>query len=392
MTILGAIAAVVGQRHLDAMQTSLSIGDRTVNALAAYATYIGKLFVPIDMALPYPLVRVSLAAAILPLLLLAAITSAVYAARRTASYLLTGWLWFLGTLIPVIGIVAIGTQSMADRYTYFSYIGLFTALTFGALDLAARFRIPSQALAAIAVIAVAGYAMVASHQLRFWKDSQTLFTHTLDVTRDNSVAEYLLGQTLQATKPDEAMPHLQRAIELTLPALQLQGAKAPDWFPQAYVAMGTALVVKARTLPDSTVRTALLRGAITNNRYALSLDPKTPHAKNNLALATQMLPHNPRQDDYDRYLDEGTKLSQAGHYDEAVSQYSLAAELFPKSVEVHIYLGLGLLQANKRSEGVAELRAAKAISPTDANDFLTNALHMPVNPRNLDAFIVQTSQ
>ncbi|HEV7484444.1 MAG TPA: hypothetical protein VGQ65_02085 [Thermoanaerobaculia bacterium] len=392
MTILGAVAAVVGQRHLDAMQTSLSIGDRIVNALAAYTTYIGKLFVPIDMALPYPLVRVSLVAAILPLLLLAAITIAVYAARRAASYLLTGWLWFLGTLIPVIGIVAIGTQSMADRYTYFSYIGLFIALTFGALDLAARFRIPSQVLAAIAVIAVAGYAIVASHQLRYWKDSQTLFTHALDVTRDNSVAEYLLGQTLQATKPDEAMPHLQRAIELTLPALQLQGAKAPDWFPQAYVAMGTALVVKARTMPDSTVRTALLRGAITNNRYALSIDPKTPHAKNNLALATQMLPHNPRQDDYDRYLDEGTKLSQAGHYDEAVSQYRLAAEIFPQSVETHIYLGLGLLQANKRSEGVAELRAAQAISSTDANDFLTNALHMPANPRNLDAFIAQTSQ
>jgi hypothetical protein len=186
MMILGAIAAVVGQRHLDAMQTSLSIGDRIVNALAAYATYIGKLFVPIDMALPYPLVRVSLAAAILPLLLLAAITIAVYAARRTAPYLLTGWLWFLGTLIPVIGIVAIGTQSMADRYTYFSYIGLFIALTFGALDLAARFRIPSQALAAIAVIAVAGYAIVASHQLRYWKDSQTLFTHTVDVTRSSA--------------------------------------------------------------------------------------------------------------------------------------------------------------------------------------------------------------
>jgi tetratricopeptide (TPR) repeat protein len=392
LTIAGAAAAVIGQRSLNAIQTALPIGDRIANAFLAYATYVGKLFVPIDMALPYPLVHVSLAAAILPLLLLAAITIAVYAARRTAPYLLTGWLWFLGTLLPVIGIIAIGTQSMADRYTYFSYIGLFIALTFGSLDLAARFRIPPQALAAIAALAMIGYAVVASHQLRYWKDSETLFTHALDVTRDNSVAEYLLGQTLQATKPDEAMPHLQRAINLTLPALQVQGAKAPDWFPQAYVAMGTALVVKARTMPDSAVRTALIRGAITNNRYALSLDPTTPHAKNNLAVATQMLPHNPRQDEYDLYLDGGTKLSQEGRYEEAVKQYRLAAEIFPQSVEPHIYLGLGLLQANKRSEGVAELRAAKAISPTDANDFLTNALHMPVNPRNLDAFIAQAAQ
>ncbi|MEA2342760.1 MAG: hypothetical protein QOF63_929 [Thermoanaerobaculia bacterium] len=392
LTIVGAAAAVIGQRSLNAIQASLPLGDRIANALLAYATYVGKLFVPIDMALPYPLVHVSLAAAILPLLLLAAISIAVYAARRTAPYLLTGWLWFLGTLIPVIGIVAIGTQSMADRYTYFAYIGLFIAVTFGALDLAARFRIPSQTLAAIAAVVVIGCAIVASHQLRYWKDSESLFAHALDVTRDNSVAEYLLGQTLQATKPDDAMPHLQRAIDLTVPAMQVQGAKAPDWFPQAYVALGTALVVKARAMPDSAVRTALLRGAINNNRYALSLDPTTPHAKNNIAVATQMVPRNPRQDEYDKYLDDGTKLSQDGHYEEAVSQYRLAVEIFPQSVEPHIYLGLGLLQANKRSEGVAELRAAKAISPTDANDFLTNALHMPVNPRNLDAFIAQAAQ
>ncbi|MBV8544757.1 MAG: hypothetical protein JO093_06290 [Acidobacteria bacterium] len=392
LTIAGAAAAVIGQRSLHAIQTSLPIGERIANAFNAYATYVGKLFVPIDMALPYPLVHTSLSAVILPLPILAAITIAVYAARRAAPYLLIGWLWFLGTLIPVIGIIAIGNASMADRYTYFAYIGLFIALTFGAIDLAARVRIPSQALAAIAAIAVIGYAIVASHQLRYWKDSETLFAHSLDVTHDNSVAEYLLGQTLQATKPDQAMPHLQRAIDLTLPALQSPGAKAPDWFPQAYVAIGTALVVKARAMPDSPVRSALLRGAITNNRYALSLDPKTPHAANNINVATQMLPHNPRQDEYDTYLDEGTKFSQAGRYDDAVKQYRLAVEIFPQSVEPHIYLGLGLLQANKRSEGVAELRAAKAISPADANDFLTNALHMPVNPRNLDAFIAQAAQ
>jgi tetratricopeptide (TPR) repeat protein len=393
LTIAGAVVAIIGQRSANAMQsmTSVPMPVRIANALISYATYVWKLFVPINMALPYPLVHVSMGAAFLPLLILAAITAAVFAARRTAPYLAIGWLWFLGTLVPVIGIVTIGTQSMADRYTYFSYIGLFVALTFGALDLASRFRIPSQALAAIAVVAVAAYAVVAVHQLRYWKNSETLFAHTLDVTSDNSAAEYLLGQTLQTTKPDEAMLHLQRSIDLTLPALRVQGAKAPDWFPQAYVGMGTALVMKARTMPDSPVRTALLRGAITNNRFALSLDPETPHAKNNLALATQMLPHNPRQDEYDRYLDEGTKFSQAARYDDAVSQYRLAAELFPKSVEAHIYLGLGLLQAKKPSEGVAELRGAQAISPTEANDFLTNALHMPANTRNLDAFIAQAA-
>jgi protein O-mannosyl-transferase len=394
LTIAGAAVAMVGQRSLNAMQSAMALpmGDRIANAFIAYATYLWKLFVPVRMALPYPLVHIPVSAAILPLLVLAAITIAVYAARRAAPYLAVGWFWFLGTLVPVIGIVTIGTQSMADRYTYFSYIGLFIALTFGAIDLAARLRISRGARAAIAIVAVAGYAVVAFQQLHYWKNSETLFAHSLDVTSDNSTAEYLLGQTLQATKPDEAMSHLQRAINLTLPALQVQGAKPPEWFPQAYVGMGTALVIKARMLPDSPVRTALIRGAITNNRYALTLDPKTPHAANNIAVATAMLPHNPRQDDYDRYLDGGTKLSQEGRYDDAVSQYRLAAELFPQSVEAHIYLGLGLLQANKRSEGAAELRIAKTISATDANDFLTSALRMPNNPRNLDLFIAQASQ
>jgi tetratricopeptide (TPR) repeat protein len=394
LTIAGAIAAVAGQRGVKAIQsiTAVPMADRIANAFLAYATYLGKLFVPIHMALPYPLAPVSFAAAILPLLLLGAITAAVYVSRRSARYLAVGWLWFLGTLVPLIGIVTIGSQSMADRYTYFSYVGLFIALTFGAIDLATRFRIPSQALAAIAAAAVAVYALVAAHQLRYWKDSETLFAHTLDVTSDNSAAEYLLGQALQTKKPDEAMLHLQRSIDLTLPALKAQGAKPPAWLPQAYVGMGTALIMKARPMPDSPVRTALIRGAITNNRFALTIDPNTPHATNNIALATQMLPHSPRQEDYDRYLDGGTKFSQEGHYDEAVSQFRLAAELFPQSVEPHIYLGLGLLQANKRAEGVAELRAAQKISPTDANDFLTNALQLPNNPRNLDAIIAQSSQ
>src|SRR3954452_15058632 len=383
LTIAGVFAAVIGRHGTNA----IPIIDRIGNAFIASVTYLWKLFVPIHMAVPYPFVSPSLTDAMLSLLLLTAITIAVYAARRTAPYLAVGWLWFLGTLIPVIA-----TQPMADRYTYFSYIGLFIALTFGALDLAARLRIPSQALAAIGVIAISIYAAIAFHQLRYWKDSETLFAHTLDVTSDNSFAEYLLGDTLQLTKPDEAMTHLQRSIDLTLPALKVQGAKPPEWFPQAYVDMGGALLTKARTMRESPVRTALIRGAITNNRYALSLDPTTPHATENLAVATAMLPRNPRQDDYDRYLDGGTKLSQEGRYDDAVSQFRLAAELFPQSVEAHIYLGLGLLQANKRSEGAAELRAAKTISPTDANDFLTNALHMPNNPRNLDLFIAQASQ
>jgi len=394
LTVAGASAAFLGQHNLHSMQSTsaLPMANRMANALVSYATYVGKLFVPVNMGLPYPLTRVPLSAAIVPFLIVAAITIAAILARRTAPYLLVGWLWFLGTLVPVIGIVAIGSESRADRYTYFPYVGLFIALTFGALALAQRLRIPEKALATIAGIAIGIYAIAAMHQVRYWKDSESLFAHTLTITQDNSVAEYLLGQTLQATKPDQAIPHLRRAIALTEPLQKIEGASTPDWYPQAYVGIGTAQLMKARAMPDSPARTALIREAISNYRYALTIDPNAAHAKNNIAAAMQMMPRTPLQADYDAYLNEGTGLSQAGRFDEAVIEFRHAVELAPNSIEAHIYLGLGLLQANDRAGGVAELRAAKALSPVEANDFLTKALRLPPNEGNLDGFIIQASQ
>ncbi|HXH39747.1 MAG TPA: tetratricopeptide repeat protein, partial [Thermoanaerobaculia bacterium] len=352
LTVIGAAAAFVGQRNLKAVHTmaSLPLAERVANALIAYLAYAGKLFVPTGMALPYPLTRVSLSEAVVPLVVLAAITIAAVAARRTAPYLVTGWLWFLGTLVPVIGIVAIGNESMADRYTYFSYIGLFIAIVFGAVDLARRLRIPDSALAAAGAITVAVFAIVAMNQTRYWKDSETLFTHALAVTRDNAVAEYNLGQALQATKPDAALPHLRQAIALVQPLLQAKGSTAPDWYPQAYVGIGTAMLMKARPMPQSPARNALIRGAITNYRQALTIDPNAAHARNNIAVATQMMPHTlaaALESDYDDYLNNGTVFSQQGRYEEAVEEFRRAVDLSPQSIEAHIYLGLGLLQAKR---------------------------------------------
>jgi hypothetical protein len=393
LSIAGIAAAFVGQSNLKAVHstTSLPIIDRLINALIACTSYLGKLFVPVDMALPYPLRLVPARAAIVPFFVLAAITIAVVLALRSAPYLLTGWLWFLGTLAPVIGIIAIGNQSMADRYTYFPYIGLFIAITFGAK----RLRIPQWALAAIAAVIIAGCSAIAAHQIDYWKDSQTLFTHTLAVTHDNAVAEYLLGQSLQATKPDVAMIHLHRAIDLVQPLLQIENATTPDWYPQAYVGIGTAMLMKARPMPQSAARDALIRQAIATFRQALDIDPNAAHVKNNIGVAMQMLPPTSptsMQLRFDAHLTSGTYLSQHGRYSEAIEEYRRATEIFPSSVEAHIYLGLGLLQANRKPEGIAELRAAKALDAAQANAMLTKALQMPPSERNLDGFIEQVSR
>ncbi|MEA2240175.1 MAG: protein O-mannosyl-transferase [Thermoanaerobaculia bacterium] len=290
LAIGGVLAAFIGQHNLNAVQstTSLPIGNRIVNALTAYVAYLKKLAVPIDMALPYPLTRLPFTAAIVPLIVLTVITIAVLAARRTAPYLAVGWFWFVVTLLPVIGIVAIGNQSMADRYTYFSYIGLFIAVAFGIADLAVRARIPKVVLATAAIAVIVVCSVTASHQLRYWKNSETLFTHTLSVTRDNSIAEYTLGQTLQASKPEEAIPHLQRAIALTQPVLAIPNARRPDWYPQAYVGIGTAMLMKASHVPPSPTRDSLIRDAVANYRQALAIDPNAPHAKHNMEVAAQM--------------------------------------------------------------------------------------------------------
>ena len=394
LAIAGVAAAVIGRNNLNAVHstTSLPIGDRIANALIACASYLGKLFVPVDMALPYPLMRVAFSAAIIPFLVLAAITIVVVAARRSSPYLFVGWFWFLGTLVPVIGIVAIGNQSMADRYTYFSYIGLFIAITFGAMAMAKRLRIPDAALAAIAGIAVAGYAALAMHQAGYWKNSETLFTHTLAVTRDNSTAEYMLGQTLQSTKPDAAIIHLRRAIDLTQPLLQIQDPTTPDWYSQAYVGVGTATLMKARSMPQSPMRDELIGEAITSFGKALEIDPNAAHAKNNIGVAMQMLPKaspTSMQLRYDAHLTSGTYLSQHGRFDQAVTEFRSAVDILPKSVEAHIYLGLGLLQANKKPEGIAELRAARSLDAKQANEILSKALHLPADERNFDGFIEQ---
>lgn len=397
LTIAGGAAALIGQRNLNALQstTALPIADRIANAVIAYAVYVSKLFLPANMALPYPLTRVTFGQALVPFIVVAAITIAVVVSRRSAPYLTVGWLWFLGTLMPVIGIVAIGNQSMADRYTYFSYAGLFIALAFGAVDLAKRLRMPEKVLASIAGIVVAAYAIVAMQQVRYWRDSQTLFAHTLAVTRDNSVAEYLLGQALETTRPDEAMRHFGRAIALTQPALNLPGAAPPKWYPQAYAGIGTAALMKARVMPASPTRDARVSRAITNYKQALAIDPNAPHAKFNIALASQMLPRTPPtplQADYDAYLNNGTAFSQAGQFEEAVQEFRHAVEIAPNSIEAHIYLGLGMLQAKKQAEGVAELRAAQVLDAEQANEVLTKALHLPANEWNLETFIQQASR
>jgi tetratricopeptide (TPR) repeat protein len=195
---------------------TVPLGLRIENALVSYAMYLKKMLWPADLAVFYPRPgSIKLQTALAAALLLILITVLALALARRRPYLAVGWFWYVGTLVPVIGLVQVGSQAMADRYTYIPLIGIFLAVTWGLSDLARdwRHRRMILASASIAVLAICGTLTAA--QLRLWQDSETLFRHALSVTTNNVTAELNLGSALyEKGKADEAADHFARALSI----------------------------------------------------------------------------------------------------------------------------------------------------------------------------------
>jgi len=188
---------------------------RLQNAIVSYARYLGKAVWPLHLTLfyPYPLHPYRRLTVIAAALLLLGITTAVLVARRR--YLAVGWLWFLGTLVPMIGVVQVGTQAMADRYAYISFIGLFLMLCWLAGDWAQQVHAPAALLPILSVFMLTALGAISHRQVGFWNDHLTLWSHALEVTKDNSVAENNLGTTLlKLSRVEEAIPHFRHAVAL----------------------------------------------------------------------------------------------------------------------------------------------------------------------------------
>jgi tetratricopeptide (TPR) repeat protein len=390
LALAGSAIAVVGQTNLKAIQTtgSLSFAGRLANAAVAYCRYLGKLVVPVDLAIPYPLAPIAFAEIAGSVLLLVTLTALTVALRRRAPYLVVGWLWFIGTLVPVIGIVAIGTQAMADRYTYFSYVGLFLAIAAGAVAL----PVPSKALAIAGSLTILLCAGIAYHQVGYWRDSETIFTHAIAITPPNPVAEYSLGQTLELTKPDVSIAHLRSSIDL---ARQAAGSQGPfrDWYPQAHVGLGTALLMKARQEPSGPTRVSLIREALGALQAALKVDPSTPHARNNVAFAQAMLAQTATNSttpaDYAAAIERGVAKINHQDLDGAIAAFQQAVDLQPRSAAARVYLALAYLRVRRGREAAASLRTAKALDAKRSNDLITQTMHIPPGPENLDMIIAQ---
>lgn len=302
-------ATVAAQQEIVQKVEHFPLDLRVENALTVYVRYVTKLLWPTDLAFHYPHPGDQLIAwqATAAGLILAAITIMALVTARRWPYLVVGWLWYLGTLVPVIGLVQVGQQAMADRYTYLPTIGLGIALIWGLADAVARWRIYPALSAAAAAVVLAGCVALTRVQVGHWREDLTLWEHTLHVTSENSVAHYELGFALaQAGRLDEAIAQYRAAL-----ALQ------PE-YGAVYVYLGIALA--RRGDPE---------GAIQELREALRLQPENAMAYNNLGLV----------------------LSSQGKTDAAIECFAHAVRIDP-GYEVARH-NLAALRARRRAADIA---------------------------------------
>jgi protein O-mannosyl-transferase len=211
-----AVITMIAQRRDDAIRGEHSFSERAANAIVSYARYLGKAVWPSHLAAiyPFPLKGLPTWEVVGATILILLITAAVLMLKQKR-YLAFGWFWFLGTLVPTIGLVQVGGQAMADRYAYIPFLGLFIAVVWGLADWAGTRKHSRACLSVAAVTAIVGFSVAAHIQIGYWQNTLALWTHTLSVTHNNFIAENNLGAALLGqSKVREARQHFQAGIDI----------------------------------------------------------------------------------------------------------------------------------------------------------------------------------
>lgn len=322
----GSAVQIISQRSGGAIRSldEVPVPLRLANAVVSYAVYAWKMIWPHDLAVLYPLHPPLPAAGLIvgSALCLLAASSGVVLWGREYRYLVTGWLWYLVTLVPVIGFITIGYQSMADRYTYVPMIGLWLMLAWGVSDIARR----QPAVRAALPIAAGGLlllcALLTWRQLGYWHDTLSLFRHTVAVTTDNAIAENNLGVALKkAGQRDEARAHYAAALRIK------------PTYAEARYNMGKLYAEDGQ-----------LAAATEHFRAALALKPRLPEAHNDL----------------------GTTLANAGQLDEAEAHFRAAVESNPSYVQARMNLGTARFQRGDPAGAREQFLAVLALAPRNA--------------------------
>jgi len=341
LTLFSTAITFLAQRS-EAVKSLVTVPlvPRLENAVLAYGSYLLKAFWPAPLAVFYPLPahiawwRITIAAA--ALLLVSAIA---WRERRRKPWVLVGWLWFLGSLVPVIGLVQVGDQAMADRYGYIPLIGVFIAVTFTMAEKMYQFQFLRIPCAIAGVLVLSGCLVLTEFQLRYWRDSISLFSHAVAVTKDNATARINLGAALEEEyQPEAALTEYQKALQLD---------------PNRHEIFNNI----GKLLNDEGQPGAALNYC----REAVRLNSNSPLSHNNLGMV----------------------LAELGHFEEALGQFSAAAQLDAAYASPRFQMGKILLQQGHDAEALPRFHEALQIEPDNPQMlvYLARVLAADDNPQ-----------
>ena len=358
---LSAVSALITIKvEADATQSQLPLWARLGNAVLSYVKYLGNTFWPANLALvyPHPGVAISGLTVALAAFALVGITILAVTFRRRRVFFV-GWFWFLGTLVPMIGLVQISVHAMADRYAYIPLLGIFVIVCWGAAELCANWHLPRVLAAASAAVVLLALGIGLHRQVSFWSDNITLWSHTLAITTANYTAEDNLAAALISVgRLQEAMPHFERALSIrpddamaTLNLatyLQMMGN-----YPAAIEGYGRVL--------QFTKVPSLLVNARVNRGYAHYSLRQYDSAKQDFEAVLRLQPAN-----WAGYRGLGLVAQRTGDIPGAIHDYQISVELEPSSVG---YLLLAeVLWSARESEAARAAESKAAQMSRDLND------------------------
>jgi Flp pilus assembly protein TadD len=335
LSALSCIATLFAQRQGPSAIDQLPFLWRLNNTFVSYITYIWQMLWPARLAVfyPHPNNRLPLVEVILAIAFLVGITLVVIYLRRTKPYLVTGWFWYLGMLVPVIGLVQVGEQAHADRYTYLPQIGLYitVAWTVGDLFLESAPRVRRALIGVAAAIVIVSLGVRAIVQASYWKNSETLWNHTLAVTGENDVAYNNLGFLfLRRGELDKAISEFQAALDIR------------SRNTETHYSLGAALI--QNNLGNAFARKQLWGEAINYLQEAVRLRP-----------------------DYaDAYFNLGSVLFQQGRIEQAITQWQKALAIRPRDAEAHRNVAGALRKQGNVKGAIAEYEQVLNITPEDS--------------------------
>ncbi len=387
-----AVATVVAQEPALEAAAKWPLLARAENALVTVWVYLRQMVWPTNLALFYPHPGGNFAAGvvILALISLLAVSAVVWMWRAKHPYLVTGWLWYLGLLVPVLGLVQVGWQAHADRYTYLPQIGISLMLSWGAVDITAGWPRQRLILGSAGALFVVALMLLVSRQVSYWSSSVNLWRHTLAVTTDNDVAERGLGTALlKVGQIDEAIAHDRAALRIRPADLNGLTNLANALFqkgelPEAIERFREVVRLRPndsgnrRNLGKALFQNGAIDDSIAEFREALKIKPGDSDAA--FSLGNALLQKGDTSAAIP-YFEKAIKLSPSnvaahynlaialqhdGQFDAAIAEFRQTLRLDPRNVDAHNNLAIALLKKGQTKEAIAEWRAALQIQPGNA--------------------------